>query len=242
MKTRVTLVRHGLTNENLTFTMIGITDPPLHPLGHEVLERVGERLRTEVFDRAYASPLTRAIQSAKEITKYHSNLDLVIEPRLAEINLGVWEGRLSSEVFANRDTDPIVQDALNEDLEDFRVPGGEGRREALDRFKVALESITAKDPGGNILVVTHGGLLALLHCEFNKEALGRFRYHHPKHGSLSVVELTTSEIEEGSPKLDTSASRIDGARIEFITYDDQAHIDEDLDERIKVTAAAMRRR
>ncbi len=242
MKTRITLVRHGLTAENLTFTIIGVTDPPLHELGVEVLQKVGDRLRGSEFNRAYASPLQRAIQSADEIIKHHDNLDLVIEPRLAEINLGIWEGRLSSEVFANKDTDPVVRDALDEELPDFRVPGGEGRKEALGRFKAGLASVVTKDPGGTVLVVTHGGLLALLHCEYNGESLGRFRYHHPKHGSISIIDVSIDPDKEDeyideNPEIDSAK-----IQIEFVTYDDQQHIDDELEQRIKLASSTMRHR
>ncbi|MDA8196152.1 MAG: histidine phosphatase family protein [Actinomycetota bacterium] len=241
MKTRITLVRHGLTNENLTFTMIGVTDPPLHPLGAEVLERVGERFKDKTFDRAYSSPLIRAVQSADQILKFHPTLDLSLEPRFAEINLGIWEGRLSSEVFSERDSNQVVKDALNEELEDFTVPEGEGRREALKRFTDGLTSIAANDPGGEILVITHGGLLALLHCEKSGELLGRFRHHHPKHGSISIVEVTTSEpndVRDGEIAKDDT----DLSEIKFISFDDRQHIDDELEERIKTTSSAMRKR
>ncbi len=244
MKTRITLVRHGLTNENLTFTMIGVTDPPLHDLGFEVLQKVGERLQHQKFDRAYASPLKRAIQSADQIIRFQKGLELAIEPRIAEINLGIWEGRLSSDVFANKEIDPVVKDALDEDLPDFKVPGGEGRREALERFKAGLTEIAVKDPGGNVLVVTHGGLLALLHCEYKGESLGRFRYHHPKHGSISSIEVTfdeatTSKFDESHPYQSHPVAEIG---IDFTSFDDQIHIDDELEERIKTISSAMRHR
>lgn len=242
MKTRLKLVRHGLTTENLTFTMIGVTDPPLHELGVEVLQKVGDRLRESKFNRAYASPLQRAIQSANEIIKYHDNLDLDIEPRLAEINLGIWEGRLTSEVFANKDKDPVVRDALDEELSDFTVPGGEGRQEALMRFKAGLASIATKNPGGTVLIVTHGGLLALLHCEYNEEPLGRFRYHHPKHGSISTIDVSIDQGEKDGCTNNNPAISLSKIQIEFVTYDDQLHINDELEQRIKLASSSMRHR
>ncbi len=87
------LVRHGETEWNAQGRYQGASDSPLTPRGRDQAQAVGALLAREIGGpiRAYVSPLGRTRQTAALIGA-HVALEIVPEPRIAEVSMGSWDG------------------------------------------------------------------------------------------------------------------------------------------------------
>jgi len=153
----LTLVRHGETSANLEGVWHGSTDGALTPRGREQALRVARFLRDRHADASaiYASPLLRARETARAIAE-RLDLELRLEPGLAEYHLGSWEGKTYRELHErHRLWDEIRRDP------DFAPHGGESPREVTERVTGALRRIGAGHPGERVVVVAHGGALSM---------------------------------------------------------------------------------
>ena len=148
-------VRHGETLHNREGRIQGQTDSELSPLGRRQCERVAEALSTQQFDTIIASPLKRALESARAVAE-RLGLDVQVEPRLMEINAGIFQGlrwdeidqQFPAEALRWRSQDP-----------DYRIPGGESRRETMHRVEEAFCCI--RESGyRRVIIVGHGGSLS----------------------------------------------------------------------------------
>lgn len=153
----LTLVRHGETSANLEGVWHGSTDTPLTERGLRQAELVAKHLTTRAPSAAvlYASDLRRAHDTARAIERA-TGLPLRLDPTLREYHLGRWEGKSYQELhqehrlWHHMKSDP-----------DFAPHGGESPRQVTDRFTNALRRIAAEHPGERVIVVSHGGALAM---------------------------------------------------------------------------------
>ncbi len=84
----IILVRHGESIANFKDISQGKgddwADTSLSEKGKEQALKVAERLKSEKIDVIYSSDLKRAVQTAKEINKFH-NVKIKIDPRLRDM-------------------------------------------------------------------------------------------------------------------------------------------------------------
>ena len=151
------LVRHGETPANLEGVWHGSTDSPLTERGLAQARRVAELLARRFRDAAalYTSPLTRARKTADVIGEA-LGLAPRIEPELREYHLGEWEG-VRYEVLHREHR---LWERMRADP-DFAPRGGESPRQVTDRVARALREIHDRHRGERVVVVGHGGALAL---------------------------------------------------------------------------------
>lgn len=154
---RAYIVRHGETLFNVKGLKQGWCDSPLTQKGIEQAKEVREKLKDIEFTEAYSSTSERAMDT----------LDLIVENRnipkkalkgLKEINFGDMEGQPETKVHKELGYS-------NDDLVQF---GGESCKEACQRFSAALKEIS-KNQDGNVLIVSHGGVMINLMLAVNKE-------------------------------------------------------------------------
>ncbi len=171
MTTRFIVVRHGETEWNAASRIQGHADSPLTAAGIAQAEAIGKRLAAERFDRLVSSDLGRALATASAIAARTGHA-VVPDPRLRERNYGVAEGLTYGEIGVHypeifsrvRDTDP-----------DYVVPGGESRRQLLERVRAAFEALALEASGERLAVVCHGGVLAALYRHVNGIPAGEGR-------------------------------------------------------------------
>jgi len=88
----IAFVRHGQTAANREGRFQGRIDPPLTDVGRAQVERVAELFATTRITRVVASPLTRAVDTARAIAQRHG-LPVEQDERLVEIDYGEWDAR-----------------------------------------------------------------------------------------------------------------------------------------------------
>ena len=157
-------VRHGETDWNAERRLQGQLDIPLNDVGRRQSEQCGSTLRGLIAARRKApadfafisSPLSRA-RNTMEILR--GRLDLpregyAIEPRLAELSFGRWEGLTYAEVRA---LDGAALAVRERDKWNFTTPEGESYAGLLARVRAWHAGVK-----GDIIVAAHGGVARAL--------------------------------------------------------------------------------
>jgi probable phosphoglycerate mutase len=149
------LIRHGESVYNAETRIQGQLDISLSPLGLKQGHAVAASFRGMPIDAIFASPLSRARETAQPLADV-LQLPLQLEPRLMEINAGIFQGHTWPEI---NQCWPDEGAAWREQNPDFRIPQGESRRELMRRAMAALTDI--RERGFNrVVVVAHGGVLS----------------------------------------------------------------------------------
>ena len=152
-------VRHGLTDWNVQQRLQGRHDVPLNAEGRAQAARCGEILRdllacdgkTPVELGYVSSPLERA-RTTMEIVRATLGLqptDFPVDPRLAEIAFGEWEGLTYDDVL-KRDKDVVARRESNK--WGFMPPGGESYVQVTARIGAWYTTVDR-----DTLVAAHGG-------------------------------------------------------------------------------------
>ncbi len=150
------LVRHGESTFNAEERIQGQSDAPLSDLGRRQSEAVAKALAEAPIEAVYSSPLSRALATARPIAEKHG-LKVQTDPRLMELDAGVFEGQLRSDL-ANVYPAEFAHWLAGD--EDFAIPGGESRRQLTIRGCEAIHAIAAAGHR-EAAIVTHGGLLSV---------------------------------------------------------------------------------
>jgi probable phosphoglycerate mutase len=148
-------VRHGESTYNVEGRLQGQSDTHLSPLGLKHAAAVADALGGFEIDAIYSSPLSRAMETARPLAE-KLKLPIAIDDRLKEIDIGIFQNCLASEL-----ADRFPQEAARWRTQDpdFRIPDGESRRDLMQRAQAAFEEIHATDRR-QVVVVAHGGVLA----------------------------------------------------------------------------------
>ena len=148
-------LRHGETTHNAEGRIQGQSDRAvLSDLGRRQSDEAARALAGRPIEAIYSSPLRRALETALLIARPHG-LEVRSDPRLMEINAGIFQDKLRSEV--NR-LYPQEIAHWNGDDSDYIIPGGESRRQLARRGCEAFEAIR-RARHREAVVVAHGRML-----------------------------------------------------------------------------------
>jgi broad specificity phosphatase PhoE len=187
------LVRHGQSTWNRQHRIQGQLDPPLSDEGRRQAELLSRRLAGRRLAGFYASDLKRAFETAEAIAPL---VDLKPEPTpgLREIFLGEWEG-LRTEEIAERFPDAWAR--WGEEADWDLVPGGEGAVPFEARVMATLDEIFDRHSHGDVLVVTHGGVIQVaLHRVIGRPSKGLFPFKI-QNASISLIEARDGRLVIG---------------------------------------------
>lgn len=178
------MIRHGQSTWNHEHRIQGQLDPPLSEEGRRQAERLGERLAAHRFVAAYTSDLKRAHQTAEVIARAAGVTAQPVEG-LREIFLGDWEG-LNTREIAERYPEAWARWVEEPDWD--VVPGGEGAAPFEARVDAAIDAILRRHAHGDVLVVTHGGVIQIaLHRVVGRPSRGLFPFKI-QNASISLLE------------------------------------------------------
>ena len=191
---RLILVRHGQSTWNREHRIQGQLDPPLSDEGRQQAALLGARLAGRRFAGFYASDLKRAFETAEGIG---ARLGQAPEPNqsMREIYLGEWEGLRTDEIAGRF---PEAWASWVEEPDWDCVPGGEGAAAFDARVGSALEQVLTRHPHGDVLIVTHGGVIQVaLHRVVGRPSRGLFPFKI-QNASISVIEKREGRMVIGS--------------------------------------------
>jgi probable phosphoglycerate mutase len=174
-------IRHGQTLHNAAGRIQGQSDSDLSPLGRRQCQRLAEALAKSSIEMVYSSPLRRALETAKCLGDA-LGVEVRIDPRLMEIHAGLFQD-LCWEEIEQRYPDHAARWKARDP--DFRIPGGESRRELMIRAGAVFHEIRAAGHR-RAAILAHGGLISGAF----KALLEIPAQHNPfslKNGSISTV-------------------------------------------------------
>jgi probable phosphoglycerate mutase len=191
MALRLHFLRHGQTaasRENL-FCGRGL-DVALTPDGEAMAAAFAAFHaapgRATPWRAVYASPLARTRATAAP-TAAAAGLAVRPLPGLAELDYGAWDGQ----------TPEAVDEAFHDDYVRWTADpawnaptNGETAAALARRALEAIETITAAEDDGDVLVVSHKATIRVALCGLLGVDVGRFRFRFAcPTGSVSVVEF-----------------------------------------------------
>jgi broad specificity phosphatase PhoE len=193
------LIRHGQSEWNAIGRWQGQADPALSELGRRQAAQAAQSIG--VVDAIVASDLERASMTAHIIAEMIGVGPVLTHPSLRERHAGEWQGM----------TRPEIELAFPGWLGEGRFPEGfESVAATIDRVMPVLTGLAVMHPHGDVLVVTHGGVILAVEQELGAKPAERF----PNLGGMwfdyeekrgwrpgERVHLIPPDIETGSPQL-----------------------------------------
>ena len=151
MPAKLILVRHGETTLNREGRVQGLGDAPLNETGEAQARAVADALALDAPFHLYASPLSRAAQTARPIAGAHGVTPATVED-LREADVGELDGLTIAQV---REHYPEFMRRWAEDAGDATMPGGESLRDVRCRAWRAVRELAARHEDATIVAVTH---------------------------------------------------------------------------------------
>lgn len=186
---RIIFIRHGQDHEGY---LGGWSTRGLVSEGVEQAKQAASYLKESDYQikKIFASDLPRAAETASIISEV-LRLPVVEDAELREMNNGDLAGIPIAEATANYPG--MFFNTLDMDE---RYPNGESPEEFYYRIKRWLEKILREDHGGDVLVVTHGGVLNILYHIIKGEPWSnKNRPYRAANCSVHVLNLDVMRFE-----------------------------------------------
>ena len=182
-------LRHGITEGNLLGCFNGSNDDRLTE--RQRVAFLAVQFNSTRYQAIYCSPLRRAIETAECLRIP----DWISEPRIAERNLGIFEGLTASDCRARFAEEFSRFQAFDAD---FAIPKGESRAQNLGRVLSWVEEVSGFD---TVLAITHGGTIDFLY---------RIGTGLPLHGGDKIYSGSNAAI---------SSFEVSWPKIHLVNYD-----------------------
>ena len=149
---QIIFLRHGQAKNNTERILAGRTEGvPLTDTGIKQAEHTAQLLTDMNISAIYSSPIERAKHTA-EIAGKHNSLDVTIDDRLIELDMGKFTGMPYDEIFKSHGN--VFMKFYNGELE-IAHNGVETFPDVKKRILGIVDHIIEKHPDENVLLVTH---------------------------------------------------------------------------------------
>jgi phosphoserine phosphatase len=184
---KLILVRHGETLSNRENRVQGITDLDLSDYGRMQAERLAESLKSEPIERIVSSPLKRACETARAISRFHGAM-IEADHNLQEMNHGDFENLTINEL---RERHKSILGQWDVDPASVIMPNGESLHGLQKRAWGAIEGIikTAR----NSIVVTHNMTIKTILCKIQGLDMLHIRKMQVDLASKTLVEFRSGK-------------------------------------------------
>lgn len=151
---KLIIARHAETEANANRIFSGWTDYPLTDRGLIQAKKLGYELKKNYnIDLLYSSPLDRALNTAKIVSKSIER-EIIITDNLKEVNFGIFEGKTGIEIQKEHEDH---WNSWHSDYVNFRLPEGENLIDLLNRIKPLIDNLRQGDK--DCLLVTHAAVM-----------------------------------------------------------------------------------
>ena len=174
--TKIIVIRHGETKENIGKIMQGNMNTLLDEKGIEQAKQLREELKNIKIDVVISSPLDRALNTAE--IAINGELPIILDDRLKSRNHGEFQGlpRTAMKNTDYWDYNKNTQYKLAESVGDL-----------FNRVKSLLDDVKKEYDNKTVLLVTHSGICRVLYYYFKGI---------PEDGNLWGYESHNCSIEE----------------------------------------------
>lgn len=181
----LTIVRHGETEGNSKNLYQGWEDVPLNRKGIWQAERLALRLKDREFDRIYSSPLSRSLETAAAINRFHG-LNIRRVNQIKEINFGEWENMSAVQIQQHY---PGCLEEWRANWKEFEIPGGESLMAAYKRVTSWLNRLLTGNNKGNFLIVSHAGVIRAFISELVGRGIEGYWNYTVGNGSITCIRI-----------------------------------------------------
>ena len=148
----IIFLRHGQAKNNIERILTGRTpNVPLTEKGIDQAEKAAKFLEHMNISAIYSSPIERAKHTAEIVGKYNS-LDVTIDDRLIELDMGKFTGVPYDEIFSSHGN--VFMKFYNGELE-IAHNGVETFSEVKKRVLGVVDHVIENHPNQNVVLVTH---------------------------------------------------------------------------------------
>ena len=148
----IIFLRHGQAKNNTERILAGRTPGvPLTEEGVEQSEKAAKFLEEMNISAIYSSPIERAKNTA-EIVGKHISIDVKIDDRLIELDMGKFTGKPYDEIFSSHGN--VFMKFYRGELE-IAHNGVETFEEVKKRIRDMVDHVIDNHPDENVVLVTH---------------------------------------------------------------------------------------
>ena len=148
----IIFLRHGQAKNNIERILTGRTPGiPLTEKGIDQAEKAAKFLEHMNISAIYSSPIERAKHTA-EIVGKHNSLDVTIDDRLIELDMGKFTGVPYDDIFTSHGN--VFMKFYNGELE-IAHNGVETFSEVKKRVLGIVDHVIENHPDQNVVLVTH---------------------------------------------------------------------------------------
>ena len=155
---KIVLVTPGATDFDDQGRIVGSLDVPLSEAGMLQARQAADELADVDLTAVYSGPCLAAQQTSVEITA-HSRVRPKVEPRLKNIDMGLWQGREMDELKANQ---PRFVRQWKDNPEQVCPPEGETLMDVRPRVDALLKRISRKHKSGVVVIVVADPLASVI--------------------------------------------------------------------------------
>lgn len=152
---RLILVRHATTNDNIDGNLSGHIDSELSDLGKLQIAKLNKFLEKEKIDSIYTTTSTRTKQTVLEISKFRG-INIIEKENLKEISFGDFEGFNFDIIQKNypEEFEKLISQGFN-----YRYPNGESLIDSYNRVCEEIDKIISCNKDKTILICSHAGTI-----------------------------------------------------------------------------------
>lgn len=163
MSGKLYIMRHGTTPWNVLKKLQGRTNISLSEEGREMARRAASEYKDVHFDICYASPLDRALETARLVLEGR-DVPIYTDDRLLEMSFGEYEGL---EPYDQALDCPIQVFFETPELYTESVGGAESLDQLFERTGSFLKekAMPQLSEGKDILIVGHGAMNCSIVCQ-----------------------------------------------------------------------------
>ena len=191
---KLILVRHATTKDNINGNLSGHIDSDLSDLGNTQILKLNKFLEKENIDCIYTTTSTRTKNTIRDIAK-SKNLDIVESDKLKEINFGDFEG-MNFEYIKNsfpEEFEKIVQNGF-----EYKYPNGESLVDSYNRVCKELNYILKTNKEKTILICAHAGTIR----NIISYLIGKTHEYHWNF-KIDNASISIIDIVDGFPVIQT---------------------------------------
>lgn len=157
--TAICIARHGETDWNVEGVLQGWLDIPINEKGRQQAVDLAQTLLSADFSAICTSPLVRARETAEIIARVLHLASPTMIDGLKERNFGAIQGIPKIELA---ELNPVLyqQILVRNPACDFEQ--GESMDEFATRIEDGVLEIARRNPGGRVLVITHGWVMDVI--------------------------------------------------------------------------------
>ncbi|TFH36549.1 MAG: phosphoglycerate mutase [Anaerolineales bacterium] len=189
--TLIYLIRHGHNDYVGKGKLAGrLKGVHLSEQGHAQAQALAEQLSQVKFAALYASPLERALETAKPVAAVQG-LETIARPGLTEVGYGTWEGH-SLKTLRRRRLWPVIQSTPSL----ARFPEGESFPETQARIVAEIEALRSKhrSPKARIACVFHSDPIKLAIAHYAGIPLDLFQRIVIEPASVSILAIDGQHV------------------------------------------------